>query len=145
MRDLLRVEEILEYGSSQGAFQVAPSDTMYTHSRNIGILISTANESIVTFEEACWDNGVELDFSEANSSRRHSLPEEHPYKVILPYFTDIGVDRFADFRGYTDLLWNDDGSTTGDDEDGDEDAIDSDEDSLAMDCDDACDGESLDY
>lgn len=140
LRDLLRVEEILEHAHSAFTPADMPVYTTYNQSLNIGTLISTVNESIFTFEEVCWDNGLELDFSEMNSSRRHSLPEEHPYKVMLPYFTDIGVDRFADFRGYTDLLWNDDGSTTGDDEDSDEEAIDSDDDSLAMDCD-ACDEE----
>jgi hypothetical protein len=44
-----------------------------------------------------------LDFAELDHRRHLVMPTNHPYKTLLKYLDNRGVEQFADFEDYTKL------------------------------------------
>jgi hypothetical protein len=97
LRDLLRIEEIISHLCT--APDSVEDDGVF-HFTDFASLIARAGESISLLEECCRDHRLMVDFAKVNEMRRLSLPNNHPYKILLPYFSPAGVAQFADFRGY---------------------------------------------
>jgi hypothetical protein len=92
IRDLLRSEEIF----TEVKFSSNPDKAK---SLDIGSLVARACECIISLQERCQEHNLVLDFASIDQRRRDSLPETHPYRVLVSYLDDAGVEEFADFGG----------------------------------------------
>jgi hypothetical protein len=104
LRELLRVEEII----------IKLEEITMTNTRSPGKgaalelerLIARACDGILLLQQGCVEQGLTLDFDEIERQRRFSLPDSHPYKVLLAYMDSVGVERFSDFGRYTEFSVN---------------------------------------